>query len=106
VVIADGTPQEIKARVGGKRVSFTTNPQLGEDTFAGLPCQHLHLEQGRVSLITDQPELLLKALFYREVEMRHLEVVGADLEEAFLNLTGRDHRASASPERREVEEVL
>jgi hypothetical protein len=38
-------------------------------------------------LFSSSPETLLRELFASGVEISDLEVVGADLEEAFLNLT-------------------
>ena len=89
LVIADAPPAQIKARVAGKRVSFTTDRTLAQSDFAGLPVSHLELEDGRVRLLSNQPEAVLRALFTKGLALRDLEVVGADLEEAFLALTQR-----------------
>ena len=51
--------------------------------------QSLEVSDHRVRLLSNQPELVLKALFERGVAVRDLEVTGADLEEAFLSLTSR-----------------
>jgi hypothetical protein len=40
-----------------------------------------------VRFLSTEPESVLGALFARGVRFRDLEVVGADLEEAFLSLT-------------------
>jgi len=93
-VIADAPPAQIKAKVAGKRVSFTTDRTLAQSDFAGLPVSHLELEDGRVRLLSNQPETVLRALFTNGLALRDLEVVGADLEEAFLALT---QRGGASP---------
>ena len=87
VVIADAAPSEIKSRVVGKRVSLTARPALSAADFQGLPCSGLELDGGRVRLLSSAPESLLRELFARGVEISDLEVVGADLEEAFLSLT-------------------
>lgn len=87
VVIADASPREIKSRVVGKRVSFSSDPPLLETELAGLPFSNLELDGGRVRLLSNAPEALLRELFARRVGIRDLEVVGADLEEAFLDLT-------------------
>jgi ABC-2 type transport system ATP-binding protein len=67
VVVADGSPAAIKARVPGRRISFRTPD--GPETF-----------------LTNEPEAALRALFARGVEVRDLEVVGATLEEALRTL--------------------
>jgi ABC-2 type transport system ATP-binding protein len=89
VVIADASPGEIKARVAGKRVRFRTVAPLGDDVFRGLPIQSLEIADHGVSLLSNEPEVILRALFARGVSIGDLEVVGATLEEALLNLTRR-----------------
>ena len=87
LVVADGTPAEIKSRVAGKWVSFTSPRTLGEADLAGLPYSRMDLDRGRVRLFTSAPEALLREVFRRDVEIADLEVVGADLEEAFVAIT-------------------
>jgi ABC-2 type transport system ATP-binding protein len=82
-IIADSTPAEIKSRVAGKRITFTTTQQLPE----GLPLTGLRVEGIRVRLLTNEPESVLRELFSRGIEMQQLEVSGADLEEAFVAMT-------------------
>lgn len=91
-VVADAPPADIKARVPGHRVTFTAEPSLTAQDFAGLPVDWLKLSDGSVRLLSNRPEDVLVALIQRGVRPRHLEVVGADLEEAFLALTnGQGH---------------
>jgi ABC-2 type transport system ATP-binding protein len=90
LVIADAPPEEIKARVPGRRVTFDAEPALSDADLRGLPQSHLELRGHRVRLLSNEPEAVLGALFRRGVEIRNLEVVGADLEEAFLALTSHD----------------
>jgi ABC-2 type transport system ATP-binding protein len=82
-IIADSTPAEIKSRVAGKRVTFTTTQELPE----GLPLTGLQVEGTRVRLLTNEPEKVLRELFSRGLEIHDLEVSGADLEEAFVAMT-------------------
>ncbi len=86
-VIADSTPAEIKSRVAGKRIVFTISGTLVDGAFDGLHLNSQQVEGGRVRLLTNEPEQVLRELFRRGVEMRDLEVAGADLEEAFLAMT-------------------
>src|SRR2546421_11712679 len=87
VVIADAAPEQIKSRVAGKRVSFDSNAPLTDADFHGMPYRRLELRGGHVRLLSNEPEAILGALFRHGVEIRNLEVVGADLEEAFIALT-------------------
>jgi ABC-2 type transport system ATP-binding protein len=86
-IIADSTPAEIKSRVAGKRITFTTMQPLTEDQLAGLPLTAQQLDERRVRLLTNEPEQVLRELFRRGIEMHDLEVAGADLEEAFVAMT-------------------
>jgi ABC-2 type transport system ATP-binding protein len=96
VVIADASPEVIKSRVVGKRVSFTSPRILGEAELRGLPYSRLEVDGSRVHMLSNQPEDLLRELFRRGVEIEDLEVVGAGLEEAFLALT-RDAEKETPP---------
>lgn len=89
VVIADATPAEIKREVAGKTVTFESEGGLDRSVFASLPVQGVEIIDGRVRLLTNQPESVLKAMFERGLAVRNLEVTGADLEEAFVHLTSR-----------------
>lgn len=90
VVIADASPQELKARVASKRISFTVVVPLGDDALAGLPVTSVQRSGQRVRLLSNEPEAVLRTLFERGVAIADLEVTGADLEEAFLALTRRE----------------
>ncbi len=86
VVIADAPPAEIKSKVAGKKVRFVA-PELHEKNLEGLPVTAVTIQDGRVQLLTNQPESVLRDLFQRGVEISDLEVSGADLEDAFIALT-------------------
>ncbi len=86
-VIADASPAAIKARVAGKKVSFDLDRPLDDAAFAGLPVQNLQLDARHATLLSPEPEAVLRALFARDAGIHNLEVVGAGLEEAFLTLT-------------------
>jgi len=89
VVTADATPREIKARIPSKRINFSSETALGESTFSGLAVQSLEIRDGRVHVLSNEPEAVLRGLFERGVVVRDLEVTGAALEEAFLSMTRR-----------------
>jgi ABC-2 type transport system ATP-binding protein len=91
LVIADASPQEIKSRVAGKRVRFTS-AALTEKDLEGLPVTTSTVVDHAVQLLTNQPEAVLRELFRRGIEISELEVSGADLEDAFISLTS--HKAT------------
>jgi ABC-2 type transport system ATP-binding protein len=86
-IIADSTPAEIKSRVAGKRIRFTSLRPVSDIQLEGLPLTGRQIEGSRVSLLTNEPERVLRELFGRGVEIHDLEVSGADLEEAFVAMT-------------------
>ena len=88
-IIADASPDEIKAKVVGKKVSFVSARLLTQADLEGLPVTATEIIGGRHTLVTGEPEAVLRELFRRGVDMSDLEVTGAGLEEAFLSLTGR-----------------
>ena len=73
----------------GCRLVYALVPDrpLSDTDFEGLPYQNLEVEGNRVRLLSNAPEALLRELFRRGYDIRDLQVVGADLEEAFLDLT-------------------
>ncbi len=87
-VIADGSPQEIKSRVAGSKITFTSSASLDATALSGLPVSASDVSDHRVTLMTNDPQSVLRELFRRNVDMANLEVRGADLEEAFISLTG------------------
>ena len=97
-VIADAPPADIKARVAGKRVSFDADEPLSEADLRGMPYRHLQLNGRHVQFLSNDPEEILGPLFRRRLGIRNLEVVGADLEEAFLALTSHADPARAEQE--------
>lgn len=88
-IIADGTPEQIKGRVGGKRISFRAPHTTLEELNALVGAQSFQLRGNTFEILTRDPEAVLATLSRHGVELSDLEVVGAGLEEAFLQLTGR-----------------
>jgi ABC-2 type transport system ATP-binding protein len=87
VVIADGSPAEIKSRVAGKRVSFASTRPVPDEYLAGLDVVSVEHEAGRVHILSSAPEAVLWRLHQRGVDIRDLEVTGVNLEQAFVSLT-------------------
>jgi ABC-2 type transport system ATP-binding protein len=87
-IIADASPEEIKSKVVGKKVSFTSTRPVTQTELDGLPIIASEVKNQRYVLVTGEPEAVLRELFRRGVDIDDLEVTGAGLEEAFLALTG------------------
>jgi ABC-2 type transport system ATP-binding protein len=96
VIVAEGTPSEIKARSAGKQIRCVT--RLSIDAVQRMP--------GVVAVLQDREALQIKAteaepvlrqLLASDSEISGIEVTSAGLEEAFLALTedhNKDHTQS------------
>jgi ABC-2 type transport system ATP-binding protein len=87
-LIAEGTPERIKERVAGRRISFRAEAEPAPAAFADLPVQQASFADGRVELLTNDAEAVLRALYARGMATPDLEVAGARLEDAVLALVG------------------
>ncbi len=87
-IIADGTPEQIKGQVGGKRISFRSPHMTLEELNALVGAQAFQQRGNTFEMLTRDPDAILTTLTQHGVELSDLEVVGAGLEEAFLQLTG------------------
>ena len=86
-LVADGTPADIKLRVGEKRVRFKF---LGGDKSSlrrlyGV--QHIEWYEDHATLFTKDADSTVRALAASGLGWSDIEVTGADLEEAFVTLT-------------------
>jgi ABC-2 type transport system ATP-binding protein len=94
--IAEGTPNEIKARVSGRTIRCRT--RLAAAEIERLPGVRGVTRRGEeVELFAAEAEPVVRELLARDAGLSGLEVRGAALEEAFLALTGVEE-AAARPE--------
>ncbi len=87
-VVADGTAAEIKAGAGVQTVRFTLGdqPSAGLDTLPGVT--GVEIDAGVATLRTSDRDATVAALFRgTTLDVRNLQIGGADLEDAFLALT-------------------
>jgi ABC-2 type transport system ATP-binding protein len=90
-VIAEGTPAEIKARVVGRKIRCRTSLTLEE--ASAVPGVRNARREGEITeLFTNEADRAVRELLQRDPGLSGLEVQGADLEEAFLALTGADSK--------------
>ncbi|MHB2028087.1 MAG: DrrA family ABC transporter ATP-binding protein [Acidimicrobiales bacterium] len=98
-VVAEGTPTEIKARVGGRTIRATL-PNVDQRELTAISGVSGAEFRDDAVLLTcrDSPscDRALRELLHRFPYARDIEVRGAGLEEAFLNLTS-DEDQSPSP---------
>jgi ABC-2 type transport system ATP-binding protein len=86
-LVADGTTAEIKGMTGGRTVRFTLGAQSssGLDRLTGVTGVEIH--GGTAVLRTLNADATVQALYGSALVIRDLEVKGAGLEDAFLDLT-------------------
>jgi len=94
-IVAEGTPAEIKARVAGRKIRCRTALTLAE--ASALPGVRAARREGGVTeVFTNNADRAVRELLQRDPALSGLEVEGADLEEAFLALTGADSEEVAA----------
>jgi ABC-2 type transport system ATP-binding protein len=87
-VVADGPTTEIKAMVGSRRIRATL-PDVELELLEGLPGVTRAERRGEaVVLVCSDSDTAIRALLAAEPQARDIEIAGAGLEEAFLQLTG------------------
>ncbi|HYM60966.1 MAG TPA: ABC transporter ATP-binding protein [Thermoanaerobaculia bacterium] len=85
-VIAEGTPQQIKARAAGKRIRCTTAMDL--ETIRALPGVASVARDGvTTTILASDADLVARALILGDPNLTGLEIASAGLEDAFLALT-------------------
>ena len=88
LVVADGPPTEIKARVGSRTIKATL-PGVPQAVLAALPgVANVQRHGESVILVCSDSDAAVRELLRRHPQARDIEITGAGLEEAFLRLTG------------------
>ena len=90
-IVADGPTTEIKARVGMRTIRATL-PDVDDRRAGGAPRRRLAptATATAVVLTCADSDQALRALLRAHPQARDIEITGAGLEEAFLELTGQD----------------
>jgi ABC-2 type transport system ATP-binding protein len=85
-MIAEGTPEEIKARTAGKKIRCVT--RLSTGVIRALPgVVDVQDDRNEMVIHTSRAEDVLRELLNRDLDISGIEVAGAGLEDAFLALT-------------------
>jgi ABC-2 type transport system ATP-binding protein len=93
-LLADGTPAEIKARAGAKRLSFRLD-NVDEPFLLGLPgLVSLDVRNDLVQIQSTDSDQTLYAVLDAGHRPREIEVTGLGLEQAFLAITAEDNRSA------------
>jgi ABC-2 type transport system ATP-binding protein len=95
-LLADGTPGEIKARAGARRLSFRLD-RVDEPFLLGLPgLVNLEVRHDFVQIQTDNSDATLYAVLDAGYRPTEIEVTSLGLEQAFLAITGEDDRTNGN----------
>lgn len=85
-IVAEGTPESIKANTAGKRIRCLTQlPLAAIELMAGVVSARYDREA--VEIQTSSAEMTLRSLLASDRDLSGLEVTNAGIEEAFLALT-------------------
>src|SRR5207302_4716946 len=89
-LLADGTPAEIKARAGARRLSFRLD-EVDEPFLLGLPgLVNLEVRHDVVQIQSSDSDATLYAIIGAGYRPREIEVTSLGLEQAFLAITAED----------------
>jgi ABC-2 type transport system ATP-binding protein len=92
-VIADGPPTEIKAMVGSRTIRATL-PEVRLEELERLPGVNSATRRGEAIVLScSDSDHAIRELLARFPGARDIEISGAGLEEAFLQLTGDEEEA-------------
>jgi ABC-2 type transport system ATP-binding protein len=93
-IVADGPPTEMKAMVGSRTIRATL-PYVSVEELEQLPgVTRAELRGEAVTLVCSDSDRAVRALLERFPTARDLEIAGADLEQAFLQLTAEEELAA------------
>jgi ABC-2 type transport system ATP-binding protein len=95
-LLADGTPAEIKARAGAKRLSFKLD-RVDEQYLLGLPgVVNLEVRHDLVQIQSSDSDATLYAVLDAGYRPREIEVGSLGLEQAFIAITEEDDRTNGN----------
>ena len=95
-LLADGTPAEIKARAGAKRLSFRLE-KVDEPFLLGLPgLVSLEIRNDVVHIQSRDSDATLYALLDAGYRPKEVEIGSLGLEQAFIAITAEDDRSNAA----------
>jgi ABC-2 type transport system ATP-binding protein len=95
-LLADGSPSEIKARAGAKRISFRLD-RIDEPFLLGLPALvNLEIRHDLIQIQSSDSDRTLYALLDAGYRPREIEVSSLGLEQAFLAITAEDDNNHAA----------
>lgn len=97
MVIASGTPREIKASIGGKLIRCVST--LTADEVGSLPgVLHVSRDRGSLQVRASDPDVVIRNLLACDPSLHSIEVTGTSMDDAFLALTGTENKRAVAQE--------
>jgi ABC-2 type transport system ATP-binding protein len=87
-IVADAPPAAIKSRVAGKRLTLRFGSTPDPSTFADAPVTAVRIDGTTAWMLSSRPVDVVRQVLAVRDDLLDMEVGGADLEEAFVSLTG------------------
>ncbi|EJP86523.1 ABC transporter ATP-binding protein [Bacillus cereus] len=83
-IIADGTPDEMKATISRKTISFYSKEKIPKSLLKELPhVTEVQSNEGRFTLTTEDTDATLQAIYQRNLPVTDVSVERGSLDEAF-----------------------
>lgn len=83
-IIADGTPDEMKATISRKTITFYSKESIPTKLLKELPnVTEVKLSEGRFILTTEDTDATLKAIYQKSLPVTDVSVERGSLDEAF-----------------------
>ncbi|PEA27711.1 ABC transporter ATP-binding protein [Bacillus cereus] len=83
-IIADGTPDEMKAAISRKTISFYSKEKIPKSLLKELPhVTEVQSNEGRFTLTTEDTDATLQAIYQRNLPVTDVSVERGSLDEAF-----------------------
>lgn len=87
-IIADGTPQSIKANLTQKSISFDMNAVISVEELNQIELiSNIYVKNSRVIITTTDTDEVLNLLYQKQLPLKNLTIENGKLEEAFEILT-------------------
>lgn len=88
VIVADGTPKEIKKQLSKQSVSFIAQADVSLEELQRLPIVlDVYRKNNRVYVVTDETDEILAHLFAHKLNVHSIQIENGRLDEAFAQLT-------------------
>ncbi|MGJ7910733.1 ABC transporter ATP-binding protein [Neobacillus sp. LXY-1] len=87
-IVADGTPEQIKARIAKQSVSFIVDPEISlESLFLHSEVVDIYRKNNRVYVQSNNTDRVLELIFQEKLGAHDIQIEKGKLEEAFEQLT-------------------